>query len=99
MSRERQRLLERLQECDALESQLSDWQHQLESNSAGGVVSVSSNTSSTPPTSPVPEGESPDRHFFGKTMGSVGRSLLGCVKGERRRPILDVSVVESRAVV
>jgi chromosome segregation ATPase len=66
MSRERQRLLERLQECDALESQLSDWQHQLENASAGegggGVISISSNTSSTS----SPAAQSPDRHFFGR---------------------------------
>jgi len=65
MSSERQRLLERLQECDALESQLSDWQTQLEDASAGGVISVSSNTSGT--SSPDPKSpESSDRHFFGR---------------------------------
>jgi len=77
MSKERQRLLERLQECDALESQLSDWQHQLETTSAGGVISVSSNTTTgtESPTGPDPSvskedpeavAESPDRHFFGR---------------------------------
>ena len=69
MSRERQRLLERLQECDALESQLSDWQQQLE-GASGGVISVSSNTSNT--SSPSPQPQSPDRHFFGRHTNVSG---------------------------